>query len=449
LTADPQRGTNGVLSKAPEDPKSGLSRRSLFARTGAAALGATTLAGLAGCENTTTPVAASGAASGGPGLLGDPTAGGPVDSAGIPLARRDYPVTLPRFSEPVSASEKPETGGVFKIYSYADYLNPDVLKEFGKQEGVEVKVTTFDSVDEAFSKLSTAGLEFDVIVSTPDQLSKLVGRKLLQPLNEELVPNLEKNIWEEIHSPFYDVGSRYTVPYVVYTTGIGWRNDKVNVDPASLENGWDALWDATSQRGKTQLLDDKREALGMAMLREGQPDLNTASPEIVNIALAALDELAQNVKPKVQISAYETLPAGRITIGQMWSGDLLSGTINYLPKGTPASALSYWYQAEGGPVFNDILTVAAASKKPIIAHRFLNYMMEPQVAYDNFVNYVGYQPPQKSLNAAKLFDEGILPKSLSNAVVTQEAYAAGNGYLTLTAEGEQAWEKAWSKFRAG
>ncbi|MCX6371093.1 MAG: extracellular solute-binding protein, partial [Solirubrobacterales bacterium] len=137
-----------------------------------------------------------------------------------------------------------------------------MLKEFGKREGVEVKVTTFDSVDEAFSKLSTAGLEFDVIVSTPDQLSKLVGRKLLQPLNEELVPNLKKNIWDEIHSPFYDVGSRYTVPYVVYTTGIGWRNDKVNVDPAGLENGWNALWDATSQRGKTQLLDDKREALG-------------------------------------------------------------------------------------------------------------------------------------------------------------------------------------------
>jgi len=338
---------------------------------------------------------------------------------------------------------------VLKIYNYADYLNPDVLKAFGKREGVEVKVTTFDNLDEAFSKLSNAGLEFDVIVSTPDQLSKLVGRKLLQPLNPELVPNLQKNIWPAIHSPFYDVGSRYTVPYVVYTTGLGWRNDKVNIDPAALDSGWNALWDATSQRGKTQLLDDKREALGMAMLRDGQPDINTSSPALVNIALAALEDLAKNVRPKVQISAYETLPAGRITLAQMWSGDILSGAINYLPKGTPASVMSYWYQAEGGPVFNDIMTVAAAAQKPVMAHRFLNYMMEPQVAYDNFVNYVGYQPPQKSLDAAKLFDEGILPKSLSNAVVTEEAYATGNGYMTLTAEGEQTWEKAWSKFRAG
>ena len=442
-------GRNRVLSPAPKDPEAGLSRRSLFARTGAAALGASALAGLAGCENTTTPVAADGGSSNGPGLLGDPTAGGPVDSAGIPLARRDYPVTLPRFQKAVSASAKPETGGVLKVYNYADYLNPDVLKAFGKEEGVEVKVTTFDNLDEAFSKLSNAGLEFDVIFTTPDQLSKLVGRKLLQPLNPELVPNLQKNIWDAMHSPFYDVESRYTVPYVVYTTGLGWRNDKITLDPASLTNGWDALWSATSQRGKVQVLDDKREALGMSMLHQGQPNINTGSQALVDGALAGLELLSQRVRPKVEISAYETLPAGRINLAQMWSGDILSGAINYLPKGTPASVLSYWYQSDGGPAFNDCIGVAAAAQKPVIAHRFLNYLMEPKVAYDNFVGYVGYQPPQKTLNAAKLFSDGILPKSLSNAVVTERAYAASNGYLTLTAEGEQIWEKAWAKFRAG
>jgi len=438
------------MNSKSEEPidEAGVSRRSLFLRTGAAAIGTAALAGVAGCGDTT-PVSESGGGSGGKGLLGDPTAGGPVDSAGIPLARRDYPVTLPRFQDPVSASAKPETGGVLKIYNYADYVNPDVLKAFGKQEGVEVKVTTFDNLDEAFSKLSTAGQEYDIIFSTPDQLSKLVGRKLLQPLNPDLIGNLQKNIWDEIQNPFYDVDSRYSVPYTVYTTGVGWRNDKVTIDPANLENGWDVMWDTTSQRGKVQLLDDKREALGMAMLHEGQPNINTESQAFVNSALAGLDTMDGKMRPKVQISAYETLPAGRITLAQLWSGDLLSGAINYMPKGTPASVMSYWYQSEGGPVFNDIITIAAASTKPVIAHRFLNYMMQPDVAYENFVGYTGYQQPQKSLNAAKLFDDGILPKGLSKAVVTQDAYAAGNGFLTLTGEGEQIWDKAWSKFRAG
>ena len=62
----------------------------------------------------------------------------------------------------MKSSVKPEKGGELQVYNYADYLNPAVLKKFGKQEGVEVKVTTFDTLDEAFSKLSAGQLKFDV-----------------------------------------------------------------------------------------------------------------------------------------------------------------------------------------------------------------------------------------------------------------------------------------------
>jgi spermidine/putrescine-binding protein len=114
---------------------SGLSRRGLLTGAGALLAGA----GLAGCENATTPVPVAGG-SGGKGIMGDPTAGGPVDASGIPLVRRDYPVTLPKLGDPVKTG-KPERGGELRIYNYADYLNPAVIKAFGKQEGVSVRVT--------------------------------------------------------------------------------------------------------------------------------------------------------------------------------------------------------------------------------------------------------------------------------------------------------------------
>jgi spermidine/putrescine-binding protein len=34
-------------------------------------------------------------------------------------------------------------------------------------------------------------------------------------------------VWSSLQSPWYDQESRYTVPYTVYTTGIGWRADKL------------------------------------------------------------------------------------------------------------------------------------------------------------------------------------------------------------------------------
>lgn len=431
----------------PPQPRTPVSRRGLLKGAGALALGAGALGGLAGCENTTTPQAAGGG-SGEGGILGDPTAGGPVDAAGIPLARRDYPVTLPRIGDPVKAGA-PEKGGVLRIYNYADYLNPAVLKQFGKENGVKVEVTTFETLDEAFSKLSTGGLEFDVIFSTPDQVSRLVGRKLIQPLNYDLIPNLAKNAWPEIQNPFYDVGPRYTVPYVVYTTGIGWRNDLVDYDPAKLDPVWDALWDAEQYRGKVQLLNDPREAIGAAIMRAGSINLNTEDPKQIDAAVAALIKLNDDVRVKVAINAYETLPTGRIVLGQVWSGDMLNAVISYLPDDVPPSALSYTYQEEGGPIFNDIITVAAAAQKPVMAHRFLDYMLDTEVALENFVGYVGYQPPLNGITADALVKDETIPPNLANTLVTREAYANGNAFLTLTVEGQRLWDRGWQEFRAG
>ena len=403
-------------------------------------------AGLSGCENTTTPVA-TGEAGSGKGIMGDPTAGGPVDAAGIPLARRDYPVTMPLVGKPIAGGD-PERGGELQVYNYPDYLNPAVIKAFGEQEGVSVRVTTFNSLDEAFTKLSTGRFEFDVIFTAPDHLSRLVGRELIQPLNLDLVPNLEKEAWPELHSPFYDVGSRYTVPYTLYTTGIGWRNDKLgDFDPAEL--GWESFWKSQAFRGRVGVLDDAREGIGLALLRRGVTDLNTEDPELLARAADDLKELNEIATVKVTINGYETLPAGRMWLNQLWSGDMLNAVISYLPEGTSADVLSYWSQQAGGPIFNDCMCLGAAAAKPVMAHRFLNYMLDPKNALENFVGYVGYQPPITAIDADALFEQQILPENLRNCVVTREDYANGNAYLGLTADGRRLWDQSWAEFRNG
>ncbi len=312
-----------------------------------------------------------------------------------------------------------------------------------------MRVTTFDTLDEAFSKLSNGKLQFDVIFSTPDQLSKLVGARLLQPLNYDLLPNLQKNVWPELHDPFYDKGPRYTVPYVTYTTGVAWRNDKLGFDPSKLDQPWDAFWQAKKYAGKVAILDDYREGPGLALMRRGHTDLNTEDPELLNQAIKDLQQLSKDVRVKVSIADYETVPGGRVWLHHAWSGDMIAAVISYLPKGTKPDVLSYWYQKQGGPLFNDIITVAAAAEKPVIAHRFLNYMLDNDVAYENFADYVGYQPPLNSISPQVLFDKGIIPPSLKEAVVTREAYANGSGFMTLSATGEQLWSREWAKFRNG
>ena len=85
----------------------------------------------------------------------------------------------------------------------------------------------------------------------------------------------------------------------------------------------------------------------------------------------------------------------------------------------------------------------------MLAHRFLNYLLDPKVAYENFVGYVGYQPPITKIDADALFDQQLLPAGLRNTIVTREDYANGNAYLGLTADGRRLWDKTWAEFRNG
>ena len=100
--------------------------------------------------------------------------------------------------------------------------------------GVSVKIATYNSSDEAIAKLAAGAVGFDVIIGPGRLEHRQPDRAEAPPAAQPLVParTSTKNIWPELQDPFYDRGSRYTVPYVVWMDGIGWRNDKVKEDIA-------------------------------------------------------------------------------------------------------------------------------------------------------------------------------------------------------------------------
>src|SRR6476660_3489806 len=121
---------------------------------------------------------------------------------GIPLARANRPVTLPLHEQPIKSGLKPETGGSFVVFNYADYIDKKLLTEFGKTYGVDVQLTTFDSMDQAITRMATHAVRPDVTDITPDRLGQAVAGKLIKPINLDYIPNLKKNIWPSLHSPF-------------------------------------------------------------------------------------------------------------------------------------------------------------------------------------------------------------------------------------------------------
>ena len=409
----------------PREPR-GIHRREFLTRSALGALGLTIAPSLL-------------AACGGSSSSG---------SAALELARPDNPVTLPIFADnPMIASGLQPEKGTLKVYNWVEYIWKKKLNEFGKKYGVDVELTTFATMDEAIAKLASGATDFDVFFPTPDRLSRLALGKTLQPINKDYIPNLA-NMWDAFQDPFYDVGAQYTVPYTIYTTGIGYRTDKINGAPGDLDNPYDFFWD-TSAKGKVFLLDDSREAISAMLLRDGITDLNTEDPAQIEAAQAALLDLSKKVNVKVSTDDYANLPEGKAWIHQAWSGSMVSAQY-YLPKGVSTDVLGYWYPEDGhGPIGVDQMAVLKSAKNPVLAHLFLDFMLDEKNSYDNFVQFVGYQPPLKAINPDSLVSDEVVPANLASAVVRESDFDNGYQELELSPDGQVLWQNAWAKFQAG
>jgi len=373
--------------------------------------------------------------------------GGPIGPGGIPLARRGFPVTLPLYSDndPVDSGRTTENGPL-NVFNWSDYVNPAVVKKFEKAYNTKVKITTFENEEEALAKLTSGSTSFDVWFATVEYLSRTVAGKLIQPLNHSYLPNL-KNVWPQLQSPFYDVHSRYSVPYTVYTTGIAWRKDKVKTPPTAFKNGFDAFWHAQKFAGKVALLDDQREAIGMALQHRGVHNVNTENAKLVQAAANDLKQLTKTVNVKTNTTQYTDVPTGATWLGQAWSGDM-AGATYYMPKNVPVSVIGYWRPEKSAVVGSDMVTILRTAKNPVLAHHFLNFLLDNAHGLENF-SWLGYMPPLKTINPNKVIAQGYIPKNLGSTIVRESDFENAVSLLPLTTQGQATWQNAWSAFKAG
>ena len=312
-------------------------------------------------------------------------------------------------------SKKPE----LHIYSWADYIKPEVVERFEKEHDCVVVIDTFESNESMFAKLRLGAGGYDILVPSNYFLEIMQKADMLQPINKEALPNLQY-LNNEIKTLVDKDSMRVGVPYMMTPTGIAWRKDKMN--------NFDPSWSVFSQealKGRMTMLNDPREAIGAALKFLGY-SVNTKDS-------GQLEEAKQQlISWKHQLAKFESeqykngIASGEYIVVQGYSGDILQvmQENDFVGFGLPK---------EGTTTSIDFLVIPKEAQKVALAHEFINYLYEPKVACEN-MNFTCYLCPNTvgltmiDSNLKSLFKEFLADETLQKIEVlhdlgpTNEAY---------------------------
>ena len=269
---------------------------------------------------------------------------------------------------PFVATGAPAGGSpdVLNLYIWSNYIAPETLAKFERRYGVRVNVDLYDSNEALLAKLQAGNAGYDVICPSDYSVQVLSAQRLLRPLDHALLPHLG-NIDAAFLDRPYDPGNRYAVPYFWGTTGIAYSRRRV---PEGVDS-WAFLWDPRF-RGRILMLDDAREAFGAALKRRGR-SLNETDEAALE--QARNDLLAQ--KPLVRAynsSNFEdVLLSGDVWLAQGWNGQFAKAMAQ-------DPDLVYEIPKEGSTLFIDNLAIPVDARRPDLAHRFIDFTLEAEIA---------------------------------------------------------------------
>ena len=274
------------------------------------------------------------------------------------------------------------------LFNWGNYIDPELIKEFEAETGIQVIYETFDSNDAMEAKLKQGGTRYDIVFPSESSITKLVNQNLLQKLDHSKIKGLENISPFLLNSPV-DKGNQYTVPYFWGTVGI-MVNTKY-IDPESIQT-WNDLW-KEDFKNKVLVLDGNREALGMALQSLGY-SLNSKNEDELKAAEQKLKELKPNVRAVLNEEIKTMMKLEEAPIGMGYSGDAAA-----VAEENPN--VQYILPKDGSAVWTDNFAIAHTAVNIEGAYAFINFMRRPENAARN-AEYVGYSTPNEK--AKELMD---------------------------------------------
>ena len=227
-------------------------------------------------------------------------------------------------ASPENTARRPvENTNFLRVINWPEYIDPASIDQIVAATTLndvvydEIYFDNFSGFDTIIvPELSEGGRpSFDLIVPTQWVAGRMISNGWVEELPLEAIPN-HVNLDPRFMASDFDRGSRFQMPWQGGMTGIAYDTAAVDEPITSVEQLFDS-----SLRGRVGLIGEMREAIGLAMLVNGDdPARPTEAAARAGLALLSDLEVAGHFQSVVFDDFVGELQAGRLAATMAWSG---------------------------------------------------------------------------------------------------------------------------------
>ncbi len=291
-------------------------------------------------------------------------------------------------------------GETLKIITWKGYADKDLVKEFEKETGIDVKVT-YSNNEEMVAKLrATRGAGFDLAQPSQDRITAVqLKHKIYQPIDYSKIntDQLITSMVDAVKKNTNVKGKAYGVPHVYGTTGM-----IVNKKNAPDANDWSDLWNPKYKGKISYRL--KRPILIATAFGMGY------DPFALYNDKAAYKKLIDKVEKKLieakpLVKNYWTSGDTQVEIIKSGDADVISG---WDAKGWAVHKINpdidFIAPKSGALGWIDTFAIPAKAKNVDAAYKWINFILQPKNAA-RMTNATKYGTASK--DAVKYLDKAV------------------------------------------
>ena len=335
------------------------------------------------------------------------------------------------------------------IYNWNDYIGETTLEDFKAETGISYNYDIYDNLEILEQKLLVGRSGYDIVVPTAEPtMSRLIKAGALQKLDKSKIPNL-KNLDPVLVKQVErsDPGNEYGVIYQWGTIGIGINAEKIKaLMPDAPLDSFKLIFDPEVAKkiapcGIT-ILDSATDTFPTVLHYLGL-DPNSDKADDLKKAEETLMKIRPYVKNFVTGQNINNLAAGDACVALAYSGDVIQAQAR-AAEANAGVTVDYVVPKEGVQLWFDMMTVTADSPNADAAHKFINFVLKPEVmaGITNFTNYANAVPA-----SLEQVDEAVK----SNPAVFPSEEAKQNMFTVsaVSPAAERLRTRSWTRVKTG